>query len=1427
MKSSLITISVACLITLNPITQMISSCAGQDFQETIGGTSDDHGRSIQQTADGGYIFTGYTNSFGAGGNDVFLIKTDANGDTVWTKAYGGSGDDFGKSVGLTSDNGFIVSGYTNSFGAGNYDIYLIKTDSIGDTLWTKTCGGDSLDYSNAVHQTFDGGYIIIGYTNSFGAGSDDVYLIKTDSVGDTLWTKTFGGINSDIGSSIQQTADGGYIIAGQTNSFGAGAVDVYLIRTDSIGDTLWAKTFGGTGDDLGYSVRQPDNGEFIISGSTNSFGSGIDDIYLIKTDSIGNLLCSKVFGGDSIDYGFSVQHVADGGCIFAGNTSSFGAGGIDVYLIKTDAYADTVWTRTFGGPDDDIGYSLQQTADGGFIILGETQSYGSWGYDIFVIKTDSVGYDGGCYQTAAGTIGILPLTLVNSTGTNIGSGATVMNTTTIVNNTATDVDKLNFSVSITDSTNVLCYGGSSGTATVTPSGGTSPFTYSWDDSSLQTGSIATGLPPGTYQVIVYDAIGCFNSATVTLTQPPVLSLSTTDSVPVLCNADSSAFATVTPAGGTPPYSYLWNDPDSQTDSTAVNLHSGTVQVIVNDANGCFDSAIISISFYTNITSSTNPVCGGICDGSATATSIQGTPPYTYSWNDSFTQTNSTANTLCEGVYTVNVTDGNGCEGMDNVTIIEPPPMNITITSKNADCNGGNDGYITAAVNGGATPYTFYWSTGVTVSGVPSSSIYSLAAGVYGVIVTDANGCSKSQSINITEPTQVTINSEASTDITCNGLTDGKITLTASGGTGTKSYSINNGITYPNTTGIFTGLSASSYTVKVRDAKLCVQTGSTLIINEPLTLILATIASPDISGNSGSAGVTAYGGNQPYSYQWDDPALQTTDLATGLAAGVYNIVVTDNNGCVNNAGVAVSDNNVWVFQKTFGGTNDGFSRSLQQTTDGGYIIAGYTKSFGAGDADVCLIRTDDNANILWAKVYGGSGDDRGYSVQQTNDGGYIIAGYTNSFGAGDYDIYLILTDADGDILWTKTYGGTGDDRGFSVLQSNDGGYTFTGGTNSFGAGLSDFYWVHTDDNGGLLWTKTIGGTGFDCGYSIQQTSDEGYIITGYTYSFGAGDADVYLIKTDVNGDTEWTKTIGGTDEDEGWSVRQTTDGGYIIAGYTNSFGAGSYDVYLIRTNAAGDISWSKTYGESGGDYGYSVQQTSDSGYIFTGVTSSTAANGEDVYLIRADANGDLLWTKTFGGEFSESGYSVQQTSDGGFIVAGFSSSFGGGVEEGDMEMYLIRTDDNGISGCNHSAGDTIVSNPTWNVTNGGTLGSGGAGYNTATIINSISLDDYILCFNTSITGIDQLHITEGDQVIVYPNPNRGLFNLILNLTPALSPAGSGQDITIRIFNMQGQLICSEHTSMLHKQIDLGKYHKGMYYVQVVTDSAVITRKVICQ
>jgi len=309
------------------------------------------------------------------------------------------------------------------------------------------------------------------------------------------------------------------------------------------------------------------------------------------------------------------------------------------------------------------------------------------------------------------------------------------------------------------------------------------------------------------------------------------------------------------------------------------------------------------------------------------------------------------------------------------------------------------------------------------------------------------------------------------------------------------------------------------------------------------------------------------------------------------------------------------NGIEEWSQTFGNLYHDVGQSVEQTNDGGYIICGGIDTNGIYFSGY-LIKTDENGLEEWSKIFGGNGNFSFNSVEQTNDGGYILVGYNNS---GNGDINLVKTDGSGNETWSKTFGGLGTEQGFSVKQTNDGGYIITGETNSFGNGSYDMYLIKTDSNGDSLWTRTFGGPSVDQSYSVQQTNDGGYILTGVNYSIGNG--DVYLVKTDNNGLEQWNKTLGGSGVEIGYSVEQTNDGGYVICGsnYENSI----TNMILIKTDGSGNEQWNKTHGDSiSFDMGYSLEQTDDNGYVITGWTGTDVSVNNNVYLIKTDENGDV-------------------------------------------------------------------------------------------------------------------------------------------------------------------------------------------------------------
>ncbi len=378
----------------------------------------------------------------------------------------------------------------------------------------------------------------------------------------------------------------------------------------------------------------------------------------------------------------------------------------------------------------------------------------------------------------------------------------------------------------------------------------------------------------------------------------------------------------------------------------------------------------------------------------------------------------------------------------------------------------------------------------------------------------------------------------------------------------------------------------------------------------------------------------------------------------------------------------------TFEKTYGNALDEYhelGKSVQQTSDNGYIITGYSQYQSTFNRKAILIKTDEHGNLVWKKYDDNANNTVGYCVQETTDGGYINAGYIENPVSKSSNVYVTRTDNMGNLLWTKQFSNNIKDRGRSIRQTNDGGYIIAGSTCDSMFSDCDVYLIKTDDLGEAEWFKTIGGTKRDQAYCVEQTSDSGFVIIGSTLSYGNGVSDIFLIKTDKNGDTLFTKTYGGHNTDIAYSVKQTSDDGYIVVGETISFDMGEnyYDIYLIKTDETGDTLWTKRYGGKEWEEGRSVDLTDDGGYVITGYTESYGRSFGNVLVMKTDHSGNVIWTQTYGGDRTDWCESIQQTSDGGFIVAGYSTSYGDAISD----VYLIKLNGEGTLDIpdNHASG----------------------------------------------------------------------------------------------------------------------------------------------
>ncbi|MCC7301156.1 MAG: gliding motility-associated C-terminal domain-containing protein [Bacteroidia bacterium] len=534
------------------------------------------------------------------------------------------------------------------------------------------------------------------------------------------------------------------------------------------------------------------------------------------------------------------------------------------------------------------------------------------------------------------------------------SGCTTTGTYTITQPTVVTLSQ--------SQTNPVCNGQCTGTATVTASGGTPGYSYTWSPSGGNAAT-ATGLCAGNYTVTVTDANGCTRTATYTITQPPALSASTSTTIST-CGLPNGS-ATVVASGGTPGYTYLWS-PSGATTATATGLLAGSYTVTITDANGCTVTAVAVVTAAGSptiiITGSTNVSCFGGSNGSASTSTSGGTAPYTYSWSPSGGNS-ANATGLSANTYTVTVTDANGCSSTATVTITQPPQLTVSATMTPVLCNGGNTGTATATASGGTPGYSYAWSP----SGGNAATATGLNSNTYTVTVTDANGCTATASITITQPTAVTA-TQTQVNVLCNGQCTGSGTVTASGGTPGYTYawapSGGNAATA-------TGLCAGTYTCTITDANAC--TFNVLFtITQPTAMSATTSFVQATCGQSnGSATVTVTGGTPAYTYTWA-PSGGNAATATGLFANTYTVTITDANGCTMTATVTVpnaASPNVSVSTSTnvscFGGNNG----SATVVATGGTAPYTYAWSPSGGNAATA---TGLNANTYTCVVTDANG-----------------------------------------------------------------------------------------------------------------------------------------------------------------------------------------------------------------------------------------------------------------------------------------------------------------------------------------------------------------------------------------------------------------------------------------------------------------------
>lgn len=512
-----------------------------------------------------------------------------------------------------------------------------------------------------------------------------------------------------------------------------------------------------------------------------------------------------------------------------------------------------------------------------------------------------------------------------------------------------------------------------------------------------------------------------------------------------------------------------------------------------------------------------------------------------------------------------------------------------------------------------------------------------------------------------------------------------------------------------------------------------------------------------------------------------------------------------------------------YERTIGTAGHENNFAFYRTYDNGYILTGATNGSGSGGYDIYFIKLDEAMNIEWAKTYGGLMNDYAEFVQQTPDSGFIISGSTLSFGAGTSDCYIIRTDAQGNILWSKTYGGAVDDKTIKGIVLNDGNFLIPATSFSFGAGNWDMMILKLNPSGDTLWTRIIGLSGYDYATCAQQTSDGNYIICGRTIQPGNIYRDVFLMKMDSTGNLLWMKTYGAFDHEEAMFVRQTNDNGFIITGSMQTSVPGNLEALLMKTDSAGNLQWTKVYGGSELEAAYNVVQLPDSGYAITGFTDSFASlaprfnfpnhvlgnDSSHVLLIRTDATGDTLWSRAYGGLRGDEAYSLAADS-GGFIIGSYSWSFSG---TDSSDAYLIRTDSMGVSDCHTKYISPVITAPVFTETTVIPVVTAGISVNNAATITG----NYIPAINNPclVISINESEIIK-DEPLIYPNPFSD--KIVLQISGI---------VMLKVNDMAGRVVYEKlsFSPQDNLVIDLKFLEEGMYVLVIQTSEKLFVEKIL--
>ncbi len=886
----------------------VNSAGAIQWNHVYGGGGFDDLASISNTSDGGFIVAGTTISptnniitESAGKKDALVLKLDSNGNLSWSKTFGGSQNDIASAIQQTADGGYIFSGTTWSDdidiqnNGGFSDMWLVKLQANGNLQWSKTFGGIAEEHANALDLTSDGGYLLSGwsaYLAQNGTSNSihhvDFAVAKVDATGTLAWSNVYGGNEMEKAYGGIESSNGEYIISGYSNSNDGnvannyGFKDFWILSLNNNGAMNWSKNYGGTQNDFSTAVIEMQDGGLAFAGHTWSNDNdvttqgGIDDGWVIKLEGAGLPPTVDLGIDQSVCLGDEIS-------IIANTTNCVGC--------------------TFLWNDGNTSESrfLTPTASGNYTVTA-TNNFGQTAIDVINISVNplptvsSFTDNPPCNNAAIGSINLTPtspntpFTYTWSTGettedlTNIAAGN--YNVTFTDNNNCWD--ELSFILSnpssfiVNSTTNQIdCNGGNDGLIDLQISGGTGPFEYLWSNGAT-TEDIAN-LAPGSYSVTIVDANMCQEIQSFNVTEPTALQNNPT-TTNIDCFGNNNGSINLNVSGGNAPYSYTWST--GQTGNNLSNLSTGDYIVTITDNVDCEIIESFSIVAPSELIGSINASqipCFSSANGAIDLTVTGGTSPYTYLWSNGATTEDILD--LMAGTYSVVITDNTNCTTSEQVTIEMTNELVINDITNSVSCNGDADGSIDINVTGGNGNYTYQWSNGLT-----SEDLSNLAPGTYDVVVVDISNCEGSGSFVISEPDPIVIQHNTFAE-SCLNSNDANIELSITGGSGNYTYQWSNQSSNPN----LNNISAGNYFVTVTDGNQCTAIESFQIMTNPTPEISSAVFNASCFGLiDGLIDISVTPNNNQYTYIWNNGP--SSEDIQNLSAGTYEVTVSYGNGC---------------------------------------------------------------------------------------------------------------------------------------------------------------------------------------------------------------------------------------------------------------------------------------------------------------------------------------------------------------------------------------------------------------------------------------------------------------------------------------------------------------------------------------------------